>query len=154
MFRVLAKLMAEFRRAAIYAQSTGVYAEASADAVPQLVAEDGAAEAPAFSFFVDAVLQEPGSRGQTSLGASLRISYEEGEWRSICDLGWEFGGSVGKGPTVDWDYRDVEGCTGGEPVGFFSAVLRNCEELLAGFRTALDEYAALVRAAETLRGAP
>lgn len=147
MLRLFAKLMAEFRRAAIYAESTRVYAVASANAVPQLVAEDGAAEAPAFSFFVDAVLQEPGSRGQTSLGASLRILYEEGEWRSTCDLGWEFGGSVGKGPTVDWDSREVEGCTGYEPARFFAAVLRTCEELLAGFRSALDEYAALVRPA-------
>lgn len=146
MFRLLAKLMSEFRRAAIYAQRTGAYAEASANAVPQLVTEDGAAEAPAVSFFVDAAVLEPGARGQTSLGASMHVLYQEGEWRATCDLGWEFGGSAGKGPTVDWDYREVEGCRGHEPPRFVSAAMRTAEELLAAFRSAVDEYAALVRA--------
>lgn len=144
-FRVLAKLMSEFRRAAIYAQSTGVYAEASANAVPQFFAEDGAAEAPAVSFFVDVMLHEPGSRGQTSLGASLHVLHREGEWRAICDLGWEFGGAAGKGPTVDWDYREVEGCRGPESARFFSDVLRTAEDLLGAFRSGVNEYAVRVR---------
>jgi hypothetical protein len=141
---VLGELMDVFRQTQIEVNRIGVFREVGVLAVPES-RQSCDEHSATISFFIDAELEEPTTRCQSSLGVSLRVHLRHGRWVAEPDIGWQFDDRPGSATATSWDSREVETLCAPDAMEFFARLPSYARSLVGKYEGAIEEFVRLHR---------